>query len=37
MNSPELRTRSQSMNEITAVKAIGNRPVTAKRMKKGEM
>lgn len=37
MNSPELRTRSQSMNEMTAVYAIGNRPVIANRMKNGEM
>ncbi len=37
MNSPELRTRSQSMNEITAVYAIGNSPTTANMMKNGEM
>src|SRR5690606_8563875 len=37
MNSPELRTRSQSMNEITAVYAMGNRPTIANMMKNGEM
>jgi len=36
MNSPEFRTRSQSMKEMTAVYAMGNRPTTMKRMKNGE-
>ena len=37
MNSPELRTRSQSMNEMTAVNAIGKSPTTANMRKNGEM
>jgi hypothetical protein len=37
MNSPDPRTRSQSMNEITAVYPIGNRPTTMNIRKKGEM
>jgi hypothetical protein len=34
---PELRTRSQSMKEITAVYPIGKSPTTRNRMKNGEM
>ena len=37
MNSPELRTRSQSMKEMTAVYAIGKSPTTANMMKNVEM
>jgi hypothetical protein len=36
-NVPELRTRSQSMKEITAVYPIGKSPTTRNRMKNGEM
>ena len=34
---PELRTRSHSCSEMTAVNAIGNSPTIANRMKNGEM
>ena len=36
-NVPELRTRSHSWNEMTAVNTIGKSPTIAKRMKNGEM
>ena len=35
--SPELRTRSHSWNEMTAVSTIGKSPTIANRMKNGEM
>ena len=34
---PEFRTRSQSMNEMTAVYPSGKSPTTRNRMKNGEM